>query len=284
MVSVSELRAHTREIFAAGLKSADPLAAVARQVELRDHRLTVAGRTYDLDSIRRILVVGCGKASARMGLALETILGSRIGDGVIVVKYGYGMSLEKIRVVEASHPIPDQAGLDGARQVYDLVSGASEADLILFVISGGGSALLPLPADGLSLEDKQQTTQALLTSGATIQEVNALRKHLSKLKGGRLARLAYPARLVALILSDVVGDSLDAIASGPTVPDPTTYQDCLEIMRRYQLSGKVPSAVQSFLRRGADGIVEETAKATDPAFQKVQNVIVGSNRLALAAA
>lgn len=284
MASVRELRAHAREIFAAGLRSADPLAAVARQVGLRDHRLTVADRTYDLDGIRRILVAGCGKASARMGLALETILDSRISDGVIVVKYGHGLSLEKIKVVEAGHPIPDEAGLDGARQVYDLVSGASEADLILFVISGGGSALLPLPADGLSLEDKQQTTQALLTSGATIQEVNALRKHLSKLKGGRLAKLAHPARLVALILSDVVGDTLDAIASGPTVPDPTTYQECLEIARRYQLGGKIPSAVLGFLRRGADGEVEETAKATEAIFQKVQNVIVGSNRLALAAA
>jgi hydroxypyruvate reductase len=284
VVSTRELRAHAQEIFAAGLKSADPFAAVRRHVDLRNDQLVIDGRTYDLARTRHIVVVGCGKAAAPMALALEQLLENRISSGAVVVKYGHGRLLRKVKVIEAGHPIPDEAGRDGARQVYDLVARESETDLILAVISGGGSALLPLPAEGLSLADKQRTTEALLASGATIQEVNALRKHLSKIKGGRLAQLAHPAHLVSLILSDVVGDDLDAIASGLTVADPTTYQNCIEIMRRYDLSGKIPPAVMSFLRRGAQGEIAETAKPGDEAFHRVQNVIVGSNRLALAAA
>jgi hydroxypyruvate reductase len=284
MALIHELRAHARDIFNAGLKSADPFAAVRRYVDINHDRLIISGRNYDLTGIRRVFLVGCGKAAARMALAFEQILGSRISAGVVVVKYGHGVSLQRIKVVEAGHPIPDQAGVDGAGQVYDLVANATAMDLIFMVISGGGSALLPLPVEGLSLADKQHTTEVLLASGARIQEVNALRKHLSKLKGGRLAKLADPAQVIALILSDVVGDELDAIASGPTVPDTTTFQDCIEILWRYGLQGKVSPAVLSFLQRGARGEVAETAKAGDEVFQKVQNVIVGSNRLALAAA
>jgi hydroxypyruvate reductase len=284
MTVIHELRAHAQDIFSAGLKSADPFAAVRQHVDINQERLIVAGRNYDLAGIRRILLVGCGKAAARMALALEQILGSRISAGVVVVKYGHGVTLQRSKVVEAGHPIPDQAGVDGARHVYDLVANATAMDLIFMVISGGGSALLPLPVEGLSLADKQHTTEVLLSSGARIQEVNALRKHLSKLKGGRLAKLADPAQVIALILSDVVGDELDAIASGPTVPDRTTFQDCLEILRRHCLEGKVVPAVLTYLQRGARGEVGETAKPGEEVFNQVQNVIVGSNRLALAAA
>ena len=284
MTSFNELRAHAREIFAAGVRSADPFEAVKRHVEITDGILRADGRNYDLAAIANIFVIGCGKAAARMALALQEIIGARITGGVVVVKYGHGVLLEKIKVVEAGHPIPDRAGFDGARQVIDLVSRAGVADLILFVISGGGSALLPMPAEGLTLEDKQQTTQILLASGATIQEINALRKHLSRLKGGRLAELAYPASTVALVLSDVVGDRLDAIASGPTVGDATTFEDCLEIVRRYDLGGKIPATVLDLLERGARGEAAETPKPSAALFQKVQNIIVGSNRMALAAA
>src|SRR5574341_419522 len=284
MALIHDLRTHAREIFNAGLKSADPFASVRQHVDINDDWLIVAGRRYDLAGIRSVYVAGCGKAAARMALALEQILGSRVSAGVVVVKYGHGVSLQRVKVVEAGHPIPDQAGVEGARQVYDLVTGATAMDLILIGISGGGSALLPLPVEGLSLADKQHTTEVLLASGARIQEVNALRKHLSRLKGGRLATLAHPAQVIALVLSDVVGDELDAIASGPTVPDTTTFQDCLDILRRYHLQGKVSPAVLSFLQRGARGEVEETAKPGEEVFKKVQNVIVGSNRLALAAA
>jgi hydroxypyruvate reductase len=284
VTSFNERRAHAREIFAAGVRSADPFEAVKRHVEITDGILRADGRNYDLAAIANIFVIGCGKAAARMALALQEIIGARITGGVVVVKYGHGVLLEKIKVVEAGHPIPDRAGFDGARQVIDLVSRAGVADLILFVISGGGSALLPMPAEGLTLEDKQQTTQTLLASGATIQEVNALRKHLSRLKGGRLAELAYPASTVALVLSDVVGDRLDAIASGPTVGDATTFEDCLEIVRRYDLGGKIPVKVLDLLERGARGGAAETPKPSAAPFQKVQNIIVGSNRTALAAA
>jgi glycerate 2-kinase len=281
MTSLMELRAHARGIFMAGVKSADPVNGIKTNVRLHDDYLQIADRSYRLSNIRNILVVGCGKAAARMALAIEDLLDDRVTGGIVVVKYGYALPLERIKVVEASHPIPDEAGVDGAHQIIELVRAAGENDLVLFLISGGGSALFPGPADGLTLAEKQRTTQMLLQSGATIQEVNAVRKHISKLKGGRFAKLVAPANLVSLILSDVIGDSLEAIASGPTVADSTTYGDCLEIVRRYDLTDKIPHAVINLLRRGAEGAVDETPKPSDAIFHKVQNVIIGSNRAAL---
>ena len=278
------MRAHAREIFAAGVKSADPLAAVKRHLSITDKLLSIDGRNYDLATIDNVFVIGCGKAAARMALALQETLGARIARGTVVTKYGHGLALDKIDVIEAGHPIPDRAGVAGAQRVVEIVSRAGAADLILFVISGGGSALLPWPADGLTLDDKQQATAALLASGATIQEINALRKHLSGLKGGRLAELAWPAHTVSLILSDVVGDRLDAIASGPTVGDLTTFADCIEIVRRYHLEAKIPPWVIDLLGRGVQGEIAETPKPSAPFFEKIQNVIVGSNRMAIAAA
>jgi glycerate 2-kinase len=284
MTSLTQLRAHAREIFLAGLKAADPLDAVKKSVRLRNDHLQVANRSYPLSRIRHLFVTGCGKAAARMALAIEDLLGDRVADGLVVIKYGHDLPLQRIKVVEAGHPIPDEAGLGGARQIVELVRAAGENDLVLFLISGGGSALFPGPADGLTLADKQRTTQMLLQSGATIQETNAVRKHISKLKGGRFAKLVAPAHLVSLILSDVVGDSLEAIASGPTVGDATTYADCLEIVQRYDLREKIPDSVVNLLGRGAQGAVDETPKPSDAVFQKVQNVVIGSNQTALKAA
>src|SRR6266542_1554880 len=176
MASLMELRAHARGIFMAGVKSADPVDGIKTNVRLRDDYLQIADRSYRLSNIRNILVVGCGKAAAKMALAIEDLLGDRVSGGIVVVKYGYALSLERIKVVEAGHPIPDEAGVDGAHQIIELVRTAGENDLVLFLISGGGSALLPGPADGLTLAEKQRTTQMLLQSGATIQEVNAVRK------------------------------------------------------------------------------------------------------------
>ena len=232
MASLIQLRDHARQIFAAGVASADPLEAVKRHVTLNGSWLRVGGAEYDLTEIRHVYVVGCGKAAARMALALEEILGQRIAGGAVVVKYGHGARLTTIQIVEAGHPIPDKNGVAGARRIMETVADAGSADLVLFVVSGGGSALLPMPAVGLTLEDKQKTTQLLLQCGAPIGAVNAVRKHLSQLKGGRLAALAQPSRIISLILSDVVGDALEAIASGPTVADTTTFADCLEIIRR----------------------------------------------------
>jgi glycerate 2-kinase len=284
MTSSTQLRAHAREIFLAGLRDADPLDAIKKSVRLHNDHLQVANRSYVLSGIRNLFVTGCGKAAARMALAIEDLLGDRVADGVVVIKYGHDLPLQRIKVVEAGHPIPDEAGLDGARQIVELVQTADENDLVLFLISGGGSALFPGPADGLALADKQRTTQILLQSGATIQEINTVRKHISKLKGGRFAKLVAPAHLVSLILSDVVGDSLEAIASGPTVGDPTTFADCLEIIQRYELREKIPHSVVNLLQRGARGAVDETPKPSDAVFEKVQNVVIGSNQTALKAA
>ncbi|TMA63181.1 MAG: glycerate kinase [Deltaproteobacteria bacterium] len=284
MSSLTELRAHARNIFFAALDTSDPCAAVKKNLQLRTGHLQVAGRNYDLSRIHNLIVVGCGKAAARMALAIQELLGARVSDGLVIVKYGCGIPLEKIAVVEAGHPIPDAAGLDGARRIVEMVQTAGERDLVIFLVSGGGSALFPYPADDLSLADKQQTTEVLLKSGATIQEVNAVRKHLSRLKGGQFAQLVAPAQLITLILSDVVGDSLEAIASGPTVADSSTYGDCLQILRRYDIERSIPPAAMDYLARGARGEVAETPKPSDTIFEMVRNVIVGSNRLAVDAA
>lgn len=284
MIPVSQLRGHAREIFVAGVQGAEPLAAIQRFVRVSGDCLHVADVIYDLGEFHHLYVVGAGKAAARMGVALEELLGDKISDGVAVVKYGHALPLTRIRVIEAGHPVPDEAGLGGARQIMALCEAAGAGDLIVFLISGGGSALLPAPADRLSLEDKQRTTQALLASGATIAEVNAVRKHISRIKGGRLARSAAPATVASLVISDVVGDSLEDIASGPTVPDRSTYSDCLRIMQRYGLQEKIPSAVMDRLTWGAKGGIAETPKPDDPVFRNVRNFIVGSNRTAMAAA
>jgi glycerate 2-kinase len=282
--SVSELRRHAREIFEAGLQGVEPSAAIKNFVHVSGDRLRVGDCAYELAEFRNLYIIGAGKAAARMALALEELLGDKIAGGLAVVKYGHGLPLKRIQVIEAGHPVPDEAGLDGARQIIALLVSAGAQDLILFVLSGGGSALLPAPADGLTLQDKQRTTQVLLASGAAIGEVNAVRKHISQLKGGRLARLAAPATLVSLVISDVVGDSLEDIASGPAVADTGTYVDCVRIVRRYELQEKIPSAVMNLLTRGAAGELEETPKPGDAAFRNVRNFIVGSNRTALAAA
>ncbi|HTF94124.1 MAG TPA: glycerate kinase [Verrucomicrobiae bacterium] len=283
-MSLEELRLHAREIFAAGLKSVDPQAAVKRFLYADSRRLYLGDRYYDLTKLRKIYVVGCGKAAAAMGFAVENILGDRIAGGVVVVKYGHGLALSKIEVVEAGHPVPDEAGLRGAARVTEFLQRAGEPDLVLFLLSGGASALLPCPAEGLTLVDKQLTTQLLLKSGATIREINAVRKHLSKLKGGRVAQLAAPARIATLAISDVVGDSLEDIGSGPTVADSSTYAQSLEILRRYSLQQEIPAAVLQHLERGIRGEIDETPKPSNVIFQKVQNIIVGTNRQALEAA
>lgn len=284
MISLSRLRADAREIFAAGIESADPFPAVMKILHLENDSLRAGACTYDLSSVQNIFVAGGGKAAARMALALEASLGGRITGGVIVVKYGHQLQLEKIDVIEAGHPIPDVAGFNGARRIMELARGCRESDLLFFLASGGASALLPCPAEGLSLADKQRTTEVLLKSGASIKKVNAVRKHISQIKGGRLAQMAAPAPLVSLILSDVINDSPEDIASGPTAPDSSTYGDCLNIIRQYDKGRGIPTGVVDLLQRGAKGEITETPKPRDAAFEKVQNIIIASNRSALIAA
>jgi hydroxypyruvate reductase len=278
------LRRHAAGILDAALAAVDPARAVARHVRRRGSTLRIGRRTYDLSEFRRIFVVGTGKAGASMAAALEAILGARLTAGIVTVKYGYTVPLTRVQLVEAGHPLPDDAGRRGADAILDLLAGAAANDLVLCILSGGGSALLPSPVRQITLDEKVDVTALLLRSGATIREINTVRKHLSRIKGGALARVAAPAQLAVIVLSDVIGDPVDAIASGPASPDPTTFADALEILERYGLEDRVAPAVLEYLRAGAAGREPETAKPGDPLFAGVYVVVVGSNQVAAAAA
>lgn len=219
-----------------------------------------------------------------MAQGVEAVLGERLTGGVVTVKYGHLAPLTRVEIRQAGHPLPDIAGVQGAEAMIQLARQAGTDDLVLCLLSGGGSALLPAPVPDISLEEKQQTTRLLLECGASIDQINTIRKHLSRLKGGQLARLIAPATLVTLVLSDVVGDRLEAIASGPTVPDPSTYKDCMDIVTRYALMDRLPDNVRRHLQHGLTGAYPETPKADDAAFVHGQTVIIGSNRIALHAA
>ncbi len=268
-------------IFQAGLQAVAPGAAIKKYCRLEDGVLLVDGCRYDLALFTRVVVVGAGKAGASMARAMEEILGEHLSEGIISVKYAHLERLQKITIHEAGHPVPDENGHLAARAIYDLASSADEKTLVICLISGGGSALLPLPVAGVTLWDKQETTRVLLACGATIHEVNAVRKHLSVIKGGGLARAVYPATLVTLILSDVVGDDLDSIASGPCVPDSTTFVDCRVIFHKYGIEKQIPPRVLAHIASGVAGIAPENPKAGQDIFTKTQNVIIGSNFNAL---
>ena len=292
------------EIFRAGLRRADPLELLGSLVRLEENTLLIgppgtsgspAHReplAFDLLSYERIVVLGAGKASARMALGLERLLGDRISGGVVAVKRGHGEPLQRIRIIEGGHPVPDPSSVAAAQALLQEAEAAGERDLVLLVVSGGGSAILCLPLEdeaaggpqergaprlSLSLADKQQVTRALLGCGATIHEMNCVRKHLSGIKGGRLAQRLYPATSVTLLLSDVVGDEPGVIASGPTVPDESTYADALEVIARWALESSVPEKALRLLRRGAQGRIPETPKPGDPVFERAHTVLAGSN-------
>ena len=279
---------HLKAIFQAALDAVDTIQLMNRHIELEGNRLIVevGGLRHELDlaGFSRVFVLGAGKASARMAMALETILGERISAGLVSVKYGHGEPLNRIETVEAGHPVPDAKGEEAARRIEQLAGNADERTLVLNLISGGGSALLPAPAEGLTLAGKQEMTGLLLASGADIHEINSVRKHLSRLKGGRLLRLLAPARSLNFILSDVLGDRLDTIASGLTAPDATTFADALAVIDKYGLRGKAPAVALKILEDGAAGRLQETLKAGDPAALLSTNIILGSNRIAVAAA
>ncbi len=280
---MTDLRQVLRQIYEQALRSVDPEAAVLRFLTRQGDILRLADRAYRLSAFRRVVAVGFGKAGVPMAKAVENVLGDRLETGLAIVKYGHGGQLEKTRVVEAGHPEPDEAGQAGAAALLGLVSSLSAEDLLIVLISGGGSALAPAPVPGLSLANKKETTALLLRCGATIHEMNCVRKHLSRIKGGRLLNHVNGAMVLALMLSDVVGDDMSTIASGPTVPDPTTFADALEIFARYNLESEVPAGVRRYLERGAagDGEAPETLKPGEARKLKFQNVIVGSNFVGL---
>ncbi len=272
------------EIFKAGLKAVDPDVCINRSLRIDGDRLHIGGTSFALSRIGRLYVIGIGKASAAMARAAEAILGDRIDHGLVITKDAHALPLSHCRVHEAAHPVPDARGVAATSELLDLVATAGPDDLLLCLISGGGSALSPAPVEGLGLADKQATTRRLLSCGATIHEINTVRKHLSRIKGGQLCRHANGAAVAALILSDVIGDDLDIIASGITAPDPSTFADSLAIIDRYGLREEIPPDVVTVLSDGAAGKRPETPKPDDPLFDRVANHIVGSVSDALAAA
>lgn len=272
------------EIYNAALAAVDPYRAVLSSLRLERNNLYAGAAVYDLEQYRRIVVVGAGKATARMALAIESLLGERISAGLIIVKEGHAAALNIIRQLEAAHPVPNQAGMDGTKKILEMAQLADEETLFICLLSGGASALLVAPVDDVTLADKQELTSLLQKAGANIVELNAVRKHLSAVKGGRLAQAAFPAQIVTLILSDVIGDPLDVIASGPTAGDASTFADAWAVIEKYRLQASISPRVAHHLQQGMAGRISETVKQGDACMHRVCNVIVGNIMLALDAA
>lgn len=270
-------RVAVRMIFDSGIKAADPYECVKRHLDdVRD--------TYDRMEFERFFVVAFGKAAYSMCKAVEELFGELINEGVAITKYDHGGELERIKLYEASHPVPDMNGIEATEEVIDLLENADEKSLVLFLISGGGSALLVSPWEGITLEDKRNVTERLMKAGANIRELNCVRKHLSRVKGGRLAKIASPASMMSFIISDVVGDYLDVVASGPTAPDTSTFGEAMEIMEKYGLKDCSPPSVLNLLAEGNLGMIGETPKLDDDVFTRVKNTVIGNNGIALESA
>jgi hydroxypyruvate reductase len=273
-------RALVTRVMQSALAAVEPGEAVRRALRRDGDTLTVGDRSYALGAYDRVIVVGAGKASAPMAAAVEHVIGERVADGLVVVKHGHTHPTRTVKLREASHPIPDESCVNGTAELVGLLGTTGPRDLVVVVLSGGGSALMLLPADGITLPDMQQTTDLLLRAGATINELNTIRKHLEQAKGGGLARMAAPSDVLALVLSDVVGNPLDVIASGPTVPDTSTFADTCAIVDRFGIWDRLPASVVSRLHDGRDGKIADTPKPGDPLFARVQTVVVASNELA----
>ncbi len=279
------------EIFNAALKAVDPYKSVSLHIE----KIKLAFRN---GIFKRLIIVGFGKASSLMAKAIEDGLSDLISEGIVITKYGHALPHDAnppipplvkggwglFETFEAGHPVPDENGLKATAEIVRLLKDADENTLVVCLISGGGSALLVSPYEGITLIEKQAITNLLLKSGADINELNTVRKHISRVKGGRLAEIAYPAKVISLILSDVIGDRLDVIASGPTSPDKTTYNDALRVLEKYRLMDKSPKGIIEVLKRGKEGLIPETPKEGNKIFEHVENIIIGSNRIVLNAA
>jgi glycerate 2-kinase len=287
--SLDEMKRIAKAVFLKALSAVDPSKILKDRIRIeRDHLLIKtegeSEKLFDLGSVHKIFLVGTGKASNSMAQAVEEIFGDRITRGVITTKYGHQLPLQKTEIIEAGHPLPDRKGYEGAKKIQRLLKESGPDDLVIFLLSGGGSALLPYPADRIDLKEKQEATQLLLDCGADIREINTIRKHISRIKGGGLAKWAYPSTVVGFILSDVVGDQLDVIGSGPTVPDPSTFEEAWEILKKYDLLNEITPSIRRYLQLGKEGKVEETPKPQDVIFERVTNNLIGSNILALQAA
>lgn len=269
------------EIFLAGVESVKPDNLIKRYVSINDKTLQIEDITFDLSVIQNIYVVGAGKASSAMAQALEAILESRIKGGHIITKYDHSLPLKFIGITEAGHPVPDENGIRGTEHILSIVNSAGKDDLVICLISGGGSSLLADVPEGTTLEDLKVLNNMLLKIGADITEINCIRKHLSRVKGGLLAKAASPARVVSLILSDVIGDPLDVIASGPTAPDPTTFADAISTLKKFKIENEIPGQILRVLQEGFEKKRQETLKETDEILLRTNNLIIGTNKLAL---
>src|SRR3989304_4425693 len=271
-------------IFKAGVDAVSPYKLILQSLKIDCNILNIKDVSYDLSRFNNIIVIGAGKATASMAQAVENILEDRIGDGLIVVKYEHTSPLKKIKQLEAGHPLPDEAGVKGTEEILRLLEGADEKTVVICLLSGGGSALLVSPLDGITLDEKKEVNRLLLSAGARIDEINTVRKHLSKIKGGRLAEISYPAILLTLILSDVIGNRLDVIASGPTVPDNSTFKDAMDVIKKYNLVDKLPANVMILLKQGLRGDIKDTPKNGEVFFKKSKVFILGNLKHALTAA
>ena len=278
----SPIRPLLRKLIVRGLDAVDARRAVGRAISRNGEELVIGRRRYDLRRYERVVVLGAGKATASMAQAVEQRLGSRLQGGFVVVKHGHVVPTRWIVVGEAGHPVPNRPGQRAAARLCAMAAELGRRDLLIVLLSGGASSLLPAPVAGVTLADKQRTTQELLRCGASIREINTVRKHLSRIKGGRLAELTE-ATVVTVILSDVLGDDLSAIASGPTAPDPTTYQDAVAILKRHRIWQAVPQRVRRHLNRGCQGLASETPKPGSSLFRRVHHYIVGNNPAAVTA-
>ncbi len=283
---LNKLREDAVSLFFVGIKAASPFILIPNHMLLEENILTISdingiSKSFNFNNYDRIIVIGAGKASTSMAYEVEKILEDKINEGLVVTKYNFRSELERIQVLEASHPLPDKNGIEASKMIVEICKNAREDDLIIKLISGGASSLLPSPADSITLEDKIKTTGILLRAGAAIHELNTVRKHISVIKGGQLAKYVFPTTIINLIISDVVGDHLDVIGSGLTVPDPTTFEDSLNIVIKYKLENKIPHSVKNYLGDGIKGKVPETPKPGNPIFNNVYNFIIGNNELAL---
>lgn len=268
-------------VLSAALQAVEPGAAIKKHLQRVGDHLIVGGSPYTLPAYKRVFLVGAGKASIPMGIAAATLLGDHLTAGMLITKEGCWVeddqtNIPGLEIFSAGHPIPNERGRQATQKIVNLLSTARADDLVLCLISGGGSALLTDPVEGISLEDIQVLTASLLRCGANVGEINTLRKHVDRVKGGGLARVAAPATVISMILSDVVGDPLDMIASGPCLPDLTTFEDALAVLQRYHLFEEAPPKIIKYLQKGVSGSIPETPKPGDHLFDRTQNIIIGS--------
>jgi len=284
-ISPQQIKSVVKSLYQTALDAANPYNAVISHIKRKGNILLIGRSKYNLSQYKNIYVAGSGKAAAGMGKALEEKLGDLITKGIISIDYGCGagIKLKRIMVNEAGHPLPDKSSVAGARKIKALLAGANANDLVIYLATGGGSATLTLPAEGITLKELRDTTRLLLKSGATLQEMNYVRKHIDLAKGGQLARDAYPAPIITLVISDVVGDPLDMVSSGSTVPDPYTFKDAYEVLKKYSLLNRIPKPVRRIIETGLKGTIPETPKENEPCFKRAKTILIGSNTMALKA-